>query len=509
MAKTIGDYKKDYEAAKAAGDAAGMKAANDGANAIRASLGQQAQVASEDIAKVAAKSGSSPAGSPTNTAASGGNWSTGNNGYGGAYGKDANGQTDFSVLIRDAMSSGADWQQVQGLLDQRVNKAQQSGLNQYMYDDLYRQAQDYINTGKNGLYQDYWNQMEGWYADMQAQQEAANRAAVEQAVNELSGQKTGIEQSYDDLYRQLYLDRRRAEKNLPQQMAAMGITGGLAEGSALGLQTNYTDALRQGEIEKQGTLNDIDQAIANARLTGDISIAQQAAQLAMDKLSTYGNLVAQMQTQRNWADESWFNRQQADIANSQWQQSFSRQQLLDELSREDVSYDRKWQIAQHLYENTGDASAFRSLGLSDAEIAALTSSYAAALQQKRGGGSSGGSGGYKPVLTYNQVMDAVDRGNITPQVEKDYKYYMGTEYDTGDGPGDTPAENEGGLWENIKALGLGPVSASFVEELAQYGGIVEAKNGQLTWAPGWSASNYKSKLDHAKNGALPGLNLWR
>lgn len=165
----------------------------------------------------------------------------------------------------------------------------------------------------------------------------------------------------------------------------------------------------------------------------------------MDKLSTYGNLVAQMQTQRNWADESWFNRQQADIANSQWQQSFSRQQLLDELSREDVSYDRKWQIAQYLYENTGNASAFRSLGLSDAEIAALTSSYAAALQQKRGGGSSGGSGGYKPVLTYNQVMDAVDRGNITPQVEKDYRYYMGTEYDTG-------TENEGGLSEAALAL---------------------------------------------------------
>ena len=82
VAKTIGDYKKDYEAAKAAGDAAGMKAANDGANAIRASLGQQAQVASEDIAKVAAKSGSSPASSPTNTAASGfGGSATGVNTY--------------------------------------------------------------------------------------------------------------------------------------------------------------------------------------------------------------------------------------------------------------------------------------------------------------------------------------------------------------------------------------------------------------------------------------------
>lgn len=55
MAKTIEDYKKDYEAAKAAGDAAGMKAANDAANALRAAQGEQAQYAASDIASVAAK----------------------------------------------------------------------------------------------------------------------------------------------------------------------------------------------------------------------------------------------------------------------------------------------------------------------------------------------------------------------------------------------------------------------------------------------------------------------
>lgn len=54
MAKTIGDYKKDYAAARERGDAAGMQAANDGANAIRASLGLASQSASSDIAKVAA-----------------------------------------------------------------------------------------------------------------------------------------------------------------------------------------------------------------------------------------------------------------------------------------------------------------------------------------------------------------------------------------------------------------------------------------------------------------------
>jgi hypothetical protein len=50
---TIEDYKKLYEQARAAGDAAGMQAANSGANAIRAANGEAAQYATEDIAKVA------------------------------------------------------------------------------------------------------------------------------------------------------------------------------------------------------------------------------------------------------------------------------------------------------------------------------------------------------------------------------------------------------------------------------------------------------------------------
>ena len=56
MAKTIADYKADYEAARAKGDAVGMKAANDGANAIRTAMGVATQDASQDIANVAASS---------------------------------------------------------------------------------------------------------------------------------------------------------------------------------------------------------------------------------------------------------------------------------------------------------------------------------------------------------------------------------------------------------------------------------------------------------------------
>ena len=51
MAKTIDDYKREYAAARAKGDAAGMQAANDGANAIRRSQGQAEERADVDIAK--------------------------------------------------------------------------------------------------------------------------------------------------------------------------------------------------------------------------------------------------------------------------------------------------------------------------------------------------------------------------------------------------------------------------------------------------------------------------
>ena len=325
------------------------------------------------------------------TAQTGSNWASGSNGYGTSYGTDAKGQKDYSVEIRDAMNAGADWQVVQDLLNQRVEKADQNGYSQWKYDDLYKQAQEYINNNRN-LYQDEIDRILSGFDTVQSQQEAAQKAAVQQAINQLTGQKTGIEQSYDNLYRQLYLDRRRAEKNLPQQMAAMGITGGLAEGTALGIQTNYTDALRQGEQQKLSTLNDIDQAIADARLTGDIGIAQQAAQLAMDKLATYGSLISQMQDQQNWANNFAWQQQQANIANDQWQQQFNRQQMLDQLSRDDVSYDRKLQLAQYLYENTGDASGFRSLGFTDAQIAAMQNSYALAMQQAMSSGSKGSSG---------------------------------------------------------------------------------------------------------------------
>lgn len=393
---------QEYFAAKANNDARGMADANNAANQARNYFGYAAENATADINNTIRNG--SPTGTMSGSGGSSNGWTSGGthqsvsvsspSGYQSSsssrpYATDDYGDTDYSVLLNDAMSSGANWQTVQRLLDQRNQKADQKGYNQYKYDSVWQSANNYINSAKN---QEQIDQINAYYNQIATQQQAAQQAAVNQVVNQLSGQKGDIEQSYDDLYRQLYIDRRMAEKNLPQQLAAMGISGGLSESTLLGTQTAYTDALRHGEQEKLGALSDIDQAISDARLTGDINIANQAAQLAMNRLQSYSDLVNQLNDQNRWVTEFGANQQQNQIANEQWQQSFNRQQMLDQLSRDDVSYDRKIQIAQYLYENTGDASGFRALGFTDAQIAALENSYALAMQAMTASGNSGSSG---------------------------------------------------------------------------------------------------------------------
>ena len=77
------------------------------------------------------------------------------------------------------------------------------------------------------------------------------------------------------------------------------------------------------------------------------------------------------------------------------------------------------------------------------------------------------------------------------------------EKDTKNTTGKEPTEKEptGGSvdpWGEVNNLGIGPVSASFVTEIAGYGGIKENSDGTLSWANGWNAQNYQEKLSQAR-----------
>lgn len=125
------------------------------------------------------------------------------------------------------------------------------------------------------------------YQQALAQQQAANNAAVQKAVGDLQTQKQTTDNSYANLFRQLYINKMNAKKNEDQKLAAQGITGGMAESNRLGLETSYSEALRQGELQRLQTQTDLDKAITDTRLTGDIQNATAAAQAAVDGANSY------------------------------------------------------------------------------------------------------------------------------------------------------------------------------------------------------------------------------
>lgn len=84
--------------------------------------------------------------------------------------------------------------------------------------------------------------------------------------------------------------------------------------------------------------------------------------------------------------------------------------------------------------------------------------------------------------------------------EKEWGYKTGSGYNWGGGndSGGDP-ESSQKFWDSIDALGIGTMSAGFVLEIAEYGGIIENADGTVQWAPGWNADNYEEKLRQAKN----------
>lgn len=185
---------------------------------------------------------------------------------------------------------------------------------------------------------------DGSYAAALRQLKEMTDAQVKQSTSGYEAQKGTVNSSYADMFRQLYVDRENAKKNIGQKMAAQGITGGASESALLGLNTAYQEALRQGEQERIGTLSDLDQAILQAQLTGNISYAQQALQMEQKRLDNYANML-----------KTVLNRQDAAALQN---------------------YNRQLEKAE-LLASIGDFSGYKVLGLTDEEIAALGKAYAA------------------------------------------------------------------------------------------------------------------------------------
>ena len=142
--------------------------------------------------------------------------------------------------------------------------------------------------------------------------------------------------------------------------------------------------------------------------------------------------------------------------------------LVDAYSKEKQTGDS--QAARELadwYAQYGDFSKLKDLGVDTSYL--MSSRYSSS-----GGGnrSSGGSkSSSKPVLTYSQVMDAIENGTLTPNVLDAYEYYMGTPYQNTYTPSSDVMKRIRSLESMRGQMGSGTAIANSIVALGTNGSI--------------------------------------
>ena len=247
--------------------------------------------------------------------------------------------------------------------------------------------------GSGGLYSmygggiDYLSQQQAALQDASAQAEAALRSRVDAAVGDINAQQAEINRTADQSATQAYIARMKAERSMPQQQAALGLSGGASESAMLGLNTGYENSrnaiMRDRDAQIQANI-DLQNKV---RLEGDAALSDIQNAYAMkdlDLLQDYANRQAQYEQMVY----------QAKLAQQQWEQQLAAQLAQYERERRDylsdVMSEREWKEAQTQAERE----------------------YQMMLQRMKGssGGSGSSSGGSQ--FTTSEILSMYDRGLI-------------------------------------------------------------------------------------------------
>lgn len=199
-------------------------------------------------------------------------------------------------------------------------------------------------------------------------------------------------------------------------------------------------------------------------LQGYNMLSDQAGHLqnagALD-LQRYQTELGQYNNDRNFAYGQWaddFNRLGAVLDAYRQQDDIGYNRHLDQVgyntSQDQIAYEREMQAAQLQRQQQEQAAelaraqvdAMLSAGVRPSDSLVAGSGYQGEYVQtledyyrqqnapkasgggRSSGGSSGSSGGGKPNLTWSQTRKEIEAGNLSPAVLAAYEYYMGEEY---------------------------------------------------------------------------------
>lgn len=501
--KTIEEYKKDYAAAKAAGDAAGMQAANDGANAVRAASGQAAQVASADIQKVAQggqsqTNGSAPAyTSPTPVQAN------------SAAGVNVNTGTQQSIKDQMNANSNAWWTatpEEQARLEAE-NKSLAARLGSGVAFDAktgtWSGTADQISVPQTQV-NDYSSYLEDMYAAKKRSALAQLDNAYQKNVNAINRAGEGIGTQYQNARNQAAGASELAARNFNEYAAASGLNSG-AGGQAelarnVALQNNLNDISTQEsstmadlELQRANAETEYNNAIAQAEATGDYELA---AALYQEKVRVEEALINQQIQQFQMDLQKYQLGYQADrdaVADSQWQQQFgytTSQAEKENLAGYGQEFLKKGAMPSQ--------EMLSAMGITAEDAQRYIQNVQLQASLKKAGNNGGTDGGNNSGVKqdYDSLFKAaMESGHPKSFIANNYKQYGFTsssglydDYnewseaestpstDTGNAVGQSANSWDGIDMNSVTALGYGPVSRSYLEQLVD-SGVVEAYEG--------------------------------
>lgn len=158
------------------------------------------------------------------------------------------------------------------------------------------------------------------YESIASYLEQARNAQLQQTLAQLEQEKSQHNLNYDEIARQAYIASRQSQTKLPQQLAALGISGGGSESAQLGLATSYENNRNSNEQARQQMIQQLANSALQAKLQADSDIGGYYADAQKSALAAYQQQQAQQQAYDQWLQQFEYQRWQNSL-DREWQQT--------------------------------------------------------------------------------------------------------------------------------------------------------------------------------------------
>lgn len=261
--------------------------------------------------------------------------------------------------------------------------------------------------------QSQMNDVYGQYMDAIDERNAALASYYNQQRQNLEGES-------EEAQRANYVNYMLSQLNMPAQLQAAGINGGVAESTLAGLQSDYMTNYNNTENSLMNAVTQLEIAKNQAIADGNLEAANMYSQLAQNSLSLQMQAAQAENAYNQWVQEMAFAQNQWEYEQARYNAELAYQQSLaaQEAERQDkenlIAYAQTvgdWNLYGSL---TGTDTSYMS-ALQAAELADLyntgSSSRSRSSGGSRGGSRGGSTGGNSYDTSINNLLGGTPSAN--------------------------------------------------------------------------------------------------